>query len=522
VLQDHLFEPALGYSTVAHLYLVSGWSAFCPITVSSCSSTFSPQALKDVSPPPTPQIVPNYAWTDLTYLLHKAGVSWAYYVGDGTVPECSTPTPNNVCLPQPSQPPSGTNEFWNPMPFFQMVQKDNDLGNIRYTADFLAAAANGTLPAVSWVMPIWSNSEHPPNAPDVGQGYVTQLINAVMGGPNWSSTAIFLAWDDFGGFYDHIAPPVVDSMGYGLRVPGLLISPYAKQGYIDHQTLSFDAYLKFIEDDFLGGQRLDPATDGRPDPRPDVRENAPQLGDLVNEFDFTQPPRPPLFLTPFPSGTPTATSTPTVTMTPILTASPTATRTPTPFASIQVKPTLGSYLIPLTITGTGFASGEQVNVYWDTPLSSPITSAIVAGDGSFAATLVVPPAISGRHAISAVGASSGRLANAAFQMRPHVYVSAKSGPAGSITILTGTGFGSSETVQGWWGSPQGIGLGRTSTTSVGSFGTYRPITVTVPAQPPGTYTLGASGLTTGASASTTFAITGPADTPQRRPRISAR
>ena len=57
-------------------------------------------------------------------------------------------------------------------------------------------------------------------------------------------------------------------------MPGIVISPYAKQGYIDHQTLSFDAYLKFIEDDFLGGQRLDPQTDGRPDPRPTVRENA--------------------------------------------------------------------------------------------------------------------------------------------------------------------------------------------------------------------------------------------------------
>ena len=79
-------------------------------------------------------------------------------------------------------------------------------------------------------------------------------------------------------------PPAVDAQGYGLRVPGLVISPYAKQGYIDHQTLSFDAYLKFIEDDFLGGQRLDPATDGRPDPRPDVRENAPILGNLVERL----------------------------------------------------------------------------------------------------------------------------------------------------------------------------------------------------------------------------------------------
>jgi phospholipase C len=102
---------------------------------------------------------------------------------------------------------------------------------------------------------------------------------------------------------DHVAPPVVDQNGYGLRVPAMLISPYAKHGYIDHQTLSFDAYVKFIEDDFLGGQRLDPTTDGRPDPRPTVRENVKILGDLTADFDFTQTPRPPETLPVHPTST---------------------------------------------------------------------------------------------------------------------------------------------------------------------------------------------------------------------------
>ena len=145
-------------------------------------------------------------------------------------------------------------------------------------------------------MPNGTVSEHPTALVSAGQAYVTGLINDVMQGPDWDSTAIFLSWDDWGGFYDHVAPPKVDVNGYGLRVPGLVISPYAKQGFIDHQTLSFDAYMKFIEDDFLGGQRLDPKTDGRPDPRPSVRENAPQLGNLVSDFDFTQAPRKPLVL----------------------------------------------------------------------------------------------------------------------------------------------------------------------------------------------------------------------------------
>ena len=117
-----------------------------------------------------------------------------------------------------------------------------------------------------------------------------------MSGPDWDSTAIVLAWDDWGGFYDHVYPPRVDPNGYGLRVPAIVISPYAKRGYIDHQTLSFDAYLKFIEDDFLGGQRLNPRTDGRPDPRPDVRGVLPILGNLARDFDFGQRPRPGLML----------------------------------------------------------------------------------------------------------------------------------------------------------------------------------------------------------------------------------
>ena len=117
-----------------------------------------------------------------------------------------------------------------------------------------------------------------------------------MKSPYWNSTVIFLSWDDWGGFYDHVVPPQVDSWGYGIRVPAITISPWVKPGLIDKQMLSHDAYLKFIEDVFLGGQRLDPKTDGRPDSRPEVRENAAQLGDLLNDFAFSQTPLPPLVL----------------------------------------------------------------------------------------------------------------------------------------------------------------------------------------------------------------------------------
>ena len=165
---------------------------------------------------------------------------------------------------------------------------------------FFSAARTGNLPAFSWVTPDWDHSDHPSASLRTGQAWITRLVNAIMRGPDWSSTAIFLSWDDWGGFYDHVMPPKVDEWGYGLRVPAILISPYARKGYIDHQTLSFDAYLKLVEDLFLGGQRIDPKTDGRPDPRPNVRETAEILGDLLAEFDFSQPPREPVFLPLYP------------------------------------------------------------------------------------------------------------------------------------------------------------------------------------------------------------------------------
>jgi len=147
-----------------------------------------------------------------------------------------------------------------------------------------------------WVIPDDAHSEHPPARVSDGQAWVARVVDAVMRSPDWDSTAIFVTWDDWGGFYDHVAPPRVDGNGYGPRVPGLVISPYARRGLVDHQVLSADAYAKFIEDDFLGFSRLDPATDGRPDPRPTVRENVPQLGNLVSDFDFRQKPRAPLLL----------------------------------------------------------------------------------------------------------------------------------------------------------------------------------------------------------------------------------
>ncbi|HZT84453.1 MAG TPA: alkaline phosphatase family protein [Gaiellaceae bacterium] len=294
VLQDHMFEPDTSWSLPAHLFLVSGWSARCtrkgdPM---SCQPAIQDPGMPPRGPGEPSGQTPDYAWTDLTWLLHRHHVSWAYYVATGSQPDCTDNAMACPPVPQNARPPG----VWNPLPWFDTVREDHQLHHIRPLKRFYRQARAGRLPSVSWITPSQRTSDHPPARITSGQAYVTRLINTIMRSPDWDSTAIFLAWDDWGGFYDHVIPPIVDRQGYGLRVPALVISPYAKRGYIDHHILSFDAYLKFIEDDFLQGQRIDPATDGRPDPRPDVRENAPILGNLVDDFNFDQKPRPPMIL----------------------------------------------------------------------------------------------------------------------------------------------------------------------------------------------------------------------------------
>jgi phospholipase C len=293
VLQDHMFEPVDSWSLPAHLFMVSGWSASCTRVADpmSCISDVElPPLPADFGPPP--HHPPDYPWTDLTWLLHRSHVSWAYYLTPGKEPDCETG--ETLCTAKDLT--TRTPGIWNPLPSFDTVKQDNQLGNIKPTSDLVKAARANRIPAVSWVIPTAVASEHPPAKVSTGQAYVTRIINAIMRSRAWSSTAIFLTWDDWGGFYDHVRPPVVDGNGYGFRVPGIVISPYARRGRIDHQRLSFDAFNKFIEDDFLGRQRLNPRTDGRPDTRPTVRETVAGLGDLRRDFNFNQRPAPPLIL----------------------------------------------------------------------------------------------------------------------------------------------------------------------------------------------------------------------------------
>ena len=266
-IADNNFAATTSWSTMAHLFLVSGWSAICskPGDPMSCVSS------NDVN-----FAAGNYAWTEITYLLHKHGVTWGYFA-----------YPKGLLQPYDQEDAPGQNEFqtssWNPMPSFTDIHADGQESDVQAGDAFIADATAGLLPSVSWVTPPFNSSDHPAADIKYGQAWVKKQVDAVMNGPDWSTTVILLTWDEWGGLYDHVIPPVVDGLGYGFRTPLIIIGPMVKKGYVDHQLLSSDAYLKFIEDEFLGGERID-SNDGRPDPRPDVRERTPGLGDIRNDL----------------------------------------------------------------------------------------------------------------------------------------------------------------------------------------------------------------------------------------------
>ncbi|MGA8763221.1 MAG: alkaline phosphatase family protein, partial [Candidatus Sulfotelmatobacter sp.] len=154
--------------------------------------------------------------------------------------------------------------------------------NVMPDTQFASDALSGTLPAMSWLV-TGAGSEHPPNSSCFGENWTVTQLNALMQGPDWNSTAVFLTWDDFGGFYDHVPVPQPDIYGFGPRVPMLIISPYAIPGHISHTQYEFSSVLKYAEETF----GLAPLT-----------ERDANANDMQDSFDYSQNPNPPLILTP--------------------------------------------------------------------------------------------------------------------------------------------------------------------------------------------------------------------------------
>ena len=287
VLFDNFFESVLSYSLPAHLYLVAGQSA--GYVTGKAPPVFDVKTIMDE--------------------LKPAGISWKYYVGT-TFPgqfspalmnEDPDPTDNWVIgstwLNTTSDAGGATDTpqlaatadtpaygLWNPLPHIANVMNDPQLLSHDVPGyEFYNDIQSGNLPQVSWIMPSMLVSEHPNAGPQPGQKYVVGLVNRIMQSQYWQDSAIFVLWDDWGGFYDHVAPPMVDQYGLGFRVPALLISPYARQNYVSHQLYEFSSFLTLIEDQF----GLKPLTN---------RDSS--ANRFYNEFNFNQPPRSPLILDP--------------------------------------------------------------------------------------------------------------------------------------------------------------------------------------------------------------------------------
>jgi phospholipase C len=306
VLQDEMFPGIRSWSLPAHLDLISEWVATCtnPAEALSCTSTTT-VSFKNI-------IKDEFPWVSLFQLFDLHNVSWKYYIASGDEPDCDDDEMDCDRKTQSSQ----TTSIWNPGPGFTYIQAKGKAYRQKHFASVTQLAtdiANGTLPQASWVIPSFDISEHPPSSIAAGMDYVTSIINTVMASPYWRNTVIFVSWDDWGGFYDHVVPPIADRnatktpiQGFGIRVPGLMISAYAKAGYIDHSVYSDDSYATFLEDLFANGARLNPAKLGNPDNRPTIRDaltsvksidgKSIPLGNLMNEFDVTQTPLSPLIL----------------------------------------------------------------------------------------------------------------------------------------------------------------------------------------------------------------------------------
>ena len=269
---DRMFQTNQGPSFPAHQFLISGTSA--PTQTSDLFASSNPGGVLNsgndtgCTAPPREIVAlidptgnedhfqyPCFDHRTLTDLLDAKGISWAYY----------TPSAGSI---------------WT---------APNAISHMRFGTDWtrvilepvpspiFSAIARGEIPSVSWVIPTGQASDHAGGNNGTGPAWVADLVNAIGESSLWPHTAIFILWDDWGGWYDHVAPPIYNSYEYGFRVPLLVVSPYAKHGYISHVTHDFGSILKFVETNF------NLANLGYADARAD---------DLSDCFDFTQTPTP--------------------------------------------------------------------------------------------------------------------------------------------------------------------------------------------------------------------------------------
>lgn len=263
VLGDRMFSSLTGPSFPNHLYTVGAQSGGVINNPAfgnwGCDAAANTVVQVMDSNGNLSNVFPCFDFKTLTDSLQTAGFTWKYYA-----------------------PPEGQPGYvWSILNAIKHVRETALwTTNVVPETQFVTDAKNGSLPNVCWIVS-GGTSEHPPSSCCVGENWTVQQVNAVMQGSNWNSSAIFLTWDDFGGFYDHVPPPKVDNFGFGPRVPLLIISPFAKQGFVSHTQYEFSSLLKFAERRFGLSPLATRDTDAN---------------DMTDSFDFTQSPRAPMIL----------------------------------------------------------------------------------------------------------------------------------------------------------------------------------------------------------------------------------
>jgi phospholipase C len=262
VLADRMFMSNSGPSFVAHQYLIAGQSngvAENPSRVPwGCNAPVGTTTLQlDANGNEVPGPYPCFNYPTLAGSLDAANLTWKYYA----------PAPSDIGY-----------LVWSAFSAINAVYSGPDWTKVvTPETTVLTDIADNALPNVAWVAPDFANSDHPGVPANTGPAWVASIVNAVGQSPYWASTVIVILWDDWGGWYDHVAPPQVDEMGLGFRVPALLISPWARHGYVSHVQHEMASVDKLIET-VWGLQPLAAA---------DTRADA-----FADCFDFTQAPPP--------------------------------------------------------------------------------------------------------------------------------------------------------------------------------------------------------------------------------------
>ena len=269
-IADHNFCAQIGPTLPNRLYLwtgTSGWNFLTP-TATSDSLPYNNPSLTAVPP--------ILSWETMPDVLEAVGLPWkCYSVADGSVPSVIG--------------------AFNPLIFFSQFL-DNPARLARATTDFsgfIADLAAGTLPAVSWIVTEAVVSEHPPAPPDMGQLLASRVVQELMASSAWESTALFLTYDEGGGFFDHVAPDILEHVPAGLpdagtavgpafRVPLIAVSPWVRPGTVFKHTIDHTSILQFIERTF--------STKARPVKLSTIDSARRELDDLTKIFDFAQPP----------------------------------------------------------------------------------------------------------------------------------------------------------------------------------------------------------------------------------------